>query len=248
MVPHSGADSTAWIPKREGEGIRIALAHGTVEGLNICDGSYPIPRDLAERAGLDYVVLGHFHSTAFYGAPGWERMAYSGTHEPTAFGERDSGNALVVEIGAAGAAPKIEKMRTAMFDWLQIERSIDSAADLQSVLDELRALPCPEDKLVECRLTGYEPDGAQDLEQQIHDTLQHAFVFGRFDADLVPDHGHPRWIDDLPAGYLQDAAKELASMACAEPPNREARRALRELGRICASIVQTTRAVEEVRA
>jgi hypothetical protein len=39
-------------------------------------------------------------------------MAYSGTHEPTKLGERDSGNVLLVEVQAPGAPPQLETIPT----------------------------------------------------------------------------------------------------------------------------------------
>ena len=77
---HSGKDPTAWIPVEEDRGIRIGLAHGTVEGVHQEEPDYPIARDAATRHGLDYLALGHWHSTATYAGPdGTTRMAFQGT-------------------------------------------------------------------------------------------------------------------------------------------------------------------------
>ena len=51
-------------------------------------------------------------------------MAYSGTHETTKFGERDSGNALLVEIASRGSTPVIESIRTGGLQWTVIEESL----------------------------------------------------------------------------------------------------------------------------
>lgn len=76
----SGKDPTAWIKPEGGQGIRIGLAHGTVEGVHQVEPDYPISRDAAERAGLDYLALGHWHSTATYAGPdGTTRTAFQGT-------------------------------------------------------------------------------------------------------------------------------------------------------------------------
>ena len=43
--------------------IAVGLAHGTVEGVPQDPPEFPIARDAAARAGLDYLALGHWHST-----------------------------------------------------------------------------------------------------------------------------------------------------------------------------------------
>jgi hypothetical protein len=40
---HSGKDPTAWIPVGDSRGIRVGLAHGTVEGVYQEEPDYPIP-------------------------------------------------------------------------------------------------------------------------------------------------------------------------------------------------------------
>ena len=100
-------DPTAWIADESYAGTRVALAHGTVVGANVAEDCFPIRPDAASALGLDYIALGHFHSTATYeGDLTSAGMAYSGTHETTKFGERDSGNALVVELGGRGERPR----------------------------------------------------------------------------------------------------------------------------------------------
>ncbi len=102
LEKHSLKDPTQWIRAVDQPGIAIGIGHGTVEGIGSGALDYPIPRDAATRSGLDYLALGHWHSfTEFRGADG-VRMAYAGTHETTKFGERDSGNVLLVEIADRG--------------------------------------------------------------------------------------------------------------------------------------------------
>lgn len=59
---HSGLNPTAWIPSERDERIRIGIAHGTVDGIRQDEPEYPIPRDAVQRAGLDFLALGHWHS------------------------------------------------------------------------------------------------------------------------------------------------------------------------------------------
>ncbi len=108
-------DLTAWIPPRaEGDGIRVGVAHGGLRDYGVPDPPYPIRLDLPEAQGLDYLALGDWHSTIVEAT---RRLAYSGTPEQTRFGERDSGNVLLVTLDGPGAPPRIDKRRTGTLTW-----------------------------------------------------------------------------------------------------------------------------------
>ncbi|MBI3799521.1 MAG: DNA repair exonuclease, partial [Deltaproteobacteria bacterium] len=137
----SAWNPTAWINTDGTQGVRVGLAHGTIEGVFHEEPDYPIPRDAVARTGLDYLALGHWHSTGLYSVPdGSVRMAYSGTHEPTKFGERDSGNVLLVEIAETGAPPVVTSVRTGGLHWTVIEESLREPGDLARVRAEIEAL------------------------------------------------------------------------------------------------------------
>src|SRR5512136_869319 len=136
----SRKDPTAWVRSEDKGAISIGLAHGTVEGIQQVEPDHPIARDAASRAGLDYLALGHWHSTATYpSADGAVRMAYSGTHETTSFSERDSGNVLVVEIAGPGASPLVTPVRTGGLIWSVIEKDIREPGDLQRVRQDIES-------------------------------------------------------------------------------------------------------------
>jgi hypothetical protein len=132
----SGLDPTAWIPCREDgdDRIRIGVAHGS---LDILPGSvnFPVAADRPELSGLDYLALGDWHGHRIFG-----RAVYSGTMEPTRFGEQDPGNVLVVEIDEAGADPRIEACRVNSLMWAEIAPEIRTAGDVESLDAEIRSL------------------------------------------------------------------------------------------------------------
>jgi DNA repair exonuclease SbcCD nuclease subunit len=112
---NSLADPTVWIDASDQRGVKIGIAHGTVEGVQQEEPGYPIGRNAAARGGLDYLALGHWHSVTEYPDPdGTVRMAYSGTHEPSRFGERDSGYVLFVTVDGPGAGPRIERVQVTL--------------------------------------------------------------------------------------------------------------------------------------
>ncbi|MGQ9918906.1 MAG: metallophosphoesterase [Bryobacteraceae bacterium] len=122
----SADDPTAWIPAGSYDGsFRIGIAHGTLEGLPAAGRAHPIPADAAWTRRLHYLALGDWHSLRIFGDDqrGF-RMAYSGTPEPTRFGEDASGRALIVEIDSPGALPRLREIQVASLVWKQIEREI----------------------------------------------------------------------------------------------------------------------------
>ncbi len=213
-------DPTEWIPPRgDDAAVRIGIAHGSVLGNPEIEVSCPIPRNAPELRGLDYLALGHWHSTALYpDSSGAVRMAYSGTHEPSRFGETDSGNVLLVEIPAPGARPRTEARRVASLRWLTMDYAIGGEADLDRLLAELQRLEDPGNTIVECRLKGILRSGYLDHLDPVEQLLQSRFFFGRLSTEgLLPEPEDFSWTADLPAGYLRRAAERLLDQAGRNP-------------------------------
>jgi DNA repair exonuclease SbcCD nuclease subunit len=222
-------DPTAWIEKLSNtEGIQVVVAHGTVGDLGVDEGGYPISLDVAARTGADYVALGHWHSTVQYSS----RMAYSGTHEPTRFGERDSGNVLVVSIAAPGSEPVTQKHRTAELEWLQIAlgEQITTRGRFAEIARDLALRAGADKTLVEIAPKGLLFESDQDELDRI-DKAARRFVHARIDwTGLQPAPSDDDWIDHLPAGVGRIAATELRAAAVGKGQNADvAMQALLEL-------------------
>jgi DNA repair exonuclease SbcCD nuclease subunit len=212
----SRKDPTAWIAPENTRAIRIGLAHGSVEGIPQPEPDHPIPRDAALRAGLDYLVLGHWHSTAMYPAhDGSVRMAHCGTHEPTSFGERDSGNVLVVEIAGPGASPLVTPVRTGGLDWMVIEKDIREPGDLLRVRQDIESHNNPGSTLVELRLKGLLAASERGELAHIQDIMASSrFLFARVDGSgLRPSPEDSSWLASVPPGILQNVAARLQELS-----------------------------------
>ena len=236
---HSSTDPTAWINASETEGIKIGIAHGTVEGIQQDEPDYPIPRDAAIRAGLDYLALGHWHSTATYQAPdGTVRMAYSGTHETTKFGERDSGNVLIVDIPSTGMPPTITPVHTGNLTWQTIEADIRESGDLQRIRSQIESMENTESTLIDLRISGLMFAEDRDEINRIQEILASRFLFNHMDISRArPSPEDDSWITSLPHGTLRNTASRLRELAdpqfCGQRPEgaspEVASRALLEL-------------------
>lgn len=129
----STVDPTAEIPSRvDGDDrIRIAVAHGALSDVADTP-NFPIDPDRPDRADLDYLALGDWHGTTLR-----DRLAYPGTIEQSAFDESDPGNVLVVEIGASGEEPEVEKRRVGQLRWMEVKRRLGDVTDLEALESKL---------------------------------------------------------------------------------------------------------------
>ncbi len=212
---HSLADPTAWIDASENSKISIGIGHGTVSGISQAEPDYPIPRDAATRSGLDYLGIGHWHSFSTYpSADGIVRMAYSGTHETTKFGERDSGNALFVEIAKRGSPPVLESIPTGGLQWIVIEESLTDVGDVTHVREQIESLPDANKTLVDLRIGGILHHEDQAELQRIEELVRARFLYGRSDtSSLAPSPSDESWLDAVPGGIMQSVAKRLQELS-----------------------------------
>ena len=216
FVRRSSEDPTEWIkPERTGK-IQIVVAHGNAGDDVISEeGGFPIPLDTPARTNADYVALGHWHSFLAYKSGGSARMAYSGTHETTRFGEANSGNALIVTISSPGTPPDIQQARTGGLHWRRVgfgER-ITTRGKLAGISHSLLTVPEPGKTLVEVVLTGvlFEEDRS---ELARIETACSRFLHYRLDrSGLIAEPEDHGWIDNLPAGVVRQTAVRLRDIA-----------------------------------
>lgn len=212
---YSSRNPVSWIQAEEGGVPAVGLAHGNVEGAADVSADYPIPRDAAQRTGLDFLALGHWHSFSSYpDNSGVVRMSYSGSHETTKFGERDSGSVSLVEIRERGAVPNIETLRTGRLSWLTLDRILENAGDLAKVVEEIQSLSCAETTLVRVRLNGLLFASDRHDLTALEEALATLPMHGALSLeDLIPAPEDDSWIESLPMGPLRETAVQLKEIA-----------------------------------
>jgi predicted phosphodiesterase len=233
---HDERDPTAWVRVPNDGRIHVLLAHGTVESVHYEEPWYPIARNCADRTGADYVALGHFHGYVGYpSADGVVRMAYSGTHEPTRFGERDPGQVLLVQIDRRGAVPSIERIVTGALRWLVYEATLQAKGDVARVREQIEALSegRAHQVLLRLKLDGFLRVDEQEALAALSEYVRTAFLFGRVEETLRPAPTDAAWTRSLPVGPVLECAQRLARWAeptCADrPPGVSAEVAARAL-------------------
>lgn len=206
---HSRRDPSACladIPRPAGP--VVAMSHGTVEGVDPGTEHHPISRNASSRARADYLALGHWHSSVLYpDANGAIRMAYCGAHETTKFGERDSGNALRVRLGAV---PEIETVRTGLLRWHSLEESVRAPGDMAALRDRLAGLP--EGSLVKLQISGLLHAGELDLLRQMEE-MRGRFLHLAIDGSGLRPAAGEGWEELLPPGAVRLAARQLRQLA-----------------------------------
>jgi DNA repair exonuclease SbcCD nuclease subunit len=216
---HPSGDPTAWIPPGESPKPRIGIAHGTLAGIPEAEKCAPIPQDAAQRAGLDYLALGHFHTTRVYAGG---RMAYSGTHEPTGFGEADSGNILLVTIDGA---THVEKRSTAQLTWRQESLTVANREDLKP----LEKLAVNKTLLLQITLDGVLPPAGFTTLDELRQSLASRCLYCSVDASKVRPESEKA---EIPEGYFKLVEERLRALLDDPKQGATARRALIELGRL----------------
>ena len=136
-----GRDLTEWMDAAATPtgAIRVGLAHGAIRTFSEDAGAAEvIAPDRSRRAGLDYLALGDWHG-ALEVDP---HTRYSGAPEQDRFKHDRPGEALLVEIGGAGAMPQATSLATAAFTWRTLDLHLladdDPAAALAALLPDVR--------------------------------------------------------------------------------------------------------------
>ncbi|MCT8176526.1 exonuclease SbcCD subunit D [Variovorax sp. CY25R-8] len=149
---HTYNDLTAWFDEADTPAglLRIGLAHGSVQGLlsEDIDSANPIAPERAASARLDYLALGDWHGCKRIDARTW----YAGTPEPDRFKDNGSGQALLVEIDAPGAEPRVTQLSVGRFRWQAIAGVLQVATDADALEAQLEGLDAHD--VVDLRVQG----------------------------------------------------------------------------------------------
>jgi DNA repair exonuclease SbcCD nuclease subunit len=218
-------DPTAWIEKhprqKEDHTIRIGVAHGSLNIMKLPEDDHLIRPDAAERYGLDYLALGHWHKhSAYKTSDGAERTAYSGTHEPMRFSGttgdiatgwssyssdddaerfRDDGHgsALLVSIDSAGAPPKLERLEASQLRWSAEQREV-TGEPLGSLISEFSRRETPERTILRLALSGVVEPRAHSRIDELKQIIENRYHAGSsVDADAVLIEPNPEQLGEV---------------------------------------------------
>jgi exonuclease SbcD len=238
------------LTKDGGAAWHVGLLHAAIAIEGRTDGDdVVITTDEIAASHLDYLALGHWHSTT-KGKAGGTVYAYAGAPEPVALDQDRAGNVLLVNLDAAGGKKQvgIEERRVGRttFERAKVDAAtVGSQPGLVAKLAE-RANP---DLVLDVELIGVRPDEldlhVEEVETELADKFLKVRVRDRSVAPLPdaliapPDTVLGAFIRDLEARIAEVEAADVGTAAADAELAGELRDALR-LGRLLLSGTEVT--------
>jgi DNA repair exonuclease SbcCD nuclease subunit len=182
-----------------------------------------ITKEEIAATGLDYLALGHWHSTQ-RGKAGGTVYAYSGAPEPVAVNQDGAGNVLLVTIEdqAGKRVVNVEDRRVGL---TRFERFDVDAARVASQPDLVSTLTpkADADLVLEVRLTGVLPDQLDINTTEVEDQLRDSFLRIRIRDDSTPalSTGPLPSPDTIAGAFIRDVEARIAELE-AESSNESA--------------------------
>ncbi len=231
----SGDDRASW---------HVGLLHAAIAIEGRTDGDdVVITTDEIAESHLDYLALGHWHSTS-KGKAGDTTYAYSGAPEPIALDQDRAGNALLVTLDGAGGRKTVEveerKGGRTVFERVQlVAAAVGSQRALVAMLRE-RASP---DLVLDVELIGVRPDELDLHVEEVEAELAEPFLKIRVrDRSVAPLPDGPIASSDTVLGaFIRDLEARVAEVEAADDAEsaNELRDALR-LGRLLLAGAEVT--------
>jgi DNA repair exonuclease SbcCD nuclease subunit len=213
-APHSplrdlqvGGDGTAsW---------HVGMVHGALAIPGRTDGDeVVITREEIEATGLDYLALGHWHSTQ-QGRAGTTTYAYSGAPEPVAVTQDGAGKVLLVELDAAAGTKTVKVLERTVGRTRFEKMNIDAAtlAGQPELVKTLAARADP-DLVLDVRLTGVRPDELDVSTDEVEDQLKGSFLKVRIRDASVPalTAGNLPSPDTIPGAFIRNVEGRIAEL------------------------------------
>jgi DNA repair exonuclease SbcCD nuclease subunit len=220
-APHSplrdlkvtGGDGATW---------HVGMVHGALAIPGRTDGDeVVVSREEIAATGLDYLALGHWHSTQ-RGKAGDTTWAYSGAPEPVAVSQDGAGKALLVTLdegnGTRSVAIEERTVGRTRFDRLELDAA--EVADQPALVKRIAALANP-DLVLEVRLTGVRPDELDLSTEEIEDQLKGGFLKVRVRDQSSPalTEGALPSPDTIPGAFIRNVEGRIAELEADPSPS-----------------------------
>jgi DNA repair exonuclease SbcCD nuclease subunit len=249
VTVHGVVFATKRAPHSPLRDVRVAAGDGTTWHVGLVHGALAIPgktdgdevvvtREEIAASGLDYLALGHWHSTQ-QGKAGGTTYAYSGAPEPVAVSQDGAGKVLVVSLEevSTNRIVSVEERRVGRTRFETLEIDAATIDDQPALTRRIAALANP-DLVLDVRLTGVRPDELDVSAEEVEEGLKSAFLKLRVRdvSKAALTEGPLPSPDTIPGAFIRNVEARIAELEAAEDgaPSGEAdelRDALR-LGRL----------------
>jgi DNA repair exonuclease SbcCD nuclease subunit len=213
-APHSplrdlsvaGGDGATW---------HVGMVHGALAIPGRTDGDeVVVTREEIAATGLDYLALGHWHSTQQAKAGGMT-YAYSGAPEPVAVSQDGAGKVLLVSLdevnGARSVSVEERTVGRTRFDRLEIGAA--DIGDQPALVKRILSLADP-DLVLEVRLTGVRPDELDVSPDEVEEGAKSAFLKLRVRDLSLPalTSGSLPSPDTIPGAFIRNVEGRIAEL------------------------------------
>ena len=194
-----------------------------------------ITTDEIAASKLDYLALGHWHSSS-RGKAGKTVYAYAGAPEPVALDQDRAGNVLLVtfDLHDRKRSVQVEERRVGRTTFEKVEIDAARIASQPGLIDQLGAR-ADENLVLDVRLMGVRPDALDLREEEIEAALAGRFLKIRVRDRSVPplSEGPLPPEDTILGAFVRDVQAGIAELEAADNTDgaAEARDVLR-LGRL----------------
>ncbi len=215
---------------------RIGMIHGSVAIPGRTDSDeVVVTKEEIAASGLDYLALGHWHST-LVAKSGGVRYAYSGAPEPVALDQDEAGRVLLVTLDqrAGKRTVAVEERQVGRTQFEKVDLDAAAIASQPALIAELLTRADP-DLVLDVRLTGVRHDEL-DLEvDEVEAALAPSFLKVRVRDQSTPalSEGPLPPPDTIVGAFVRDLEGQIAELEAADriAEAAELRDALR-LGRL----------------
>jgi len=173
-----------------------------------------VTKEEIAASGLDYLALGHWHSTQ-KGKAGSTTYAYSGAPEPVAVDQDGAGKVLVVTLDDAAGRKSVTVEEAAVgrttFERLDVDAArLNGQPDLVAKL-QAKANP---DLVLEARLTGVRPDELDVDPGEVEEQLKGSFLRLRVRDQSMPalSEGAIPSADTITGAFIRDVEGRIAEL------------------------------------
>jgi DNA repair exonuclease SbcCD nuclease subunit len=242
LVVHGRVYATKRAPRSPLAGVDVAADDRATWHVGMIHGSLLIPEktehdevvftsDEVAASHLDYLALGHWHSTQ-RGRAGATLWAYSGAPEPVALDQDKAGNVLLVTLEErdGGHHVAVEERRVGRTRFERVEVDAGQVGSQPALVERLAGRADP-DLVLDVRLIGVRPDeldvDASEVERALADRFFRVRVRDRSAAALPEGPAPPP--DTIAGALVRDLGATVAEAEAAgrDEDAREARDALR---------------------
>jgi len=215
---------------------RIGMVHGalSIPGRTDCDEVVVTTEEIA-ATGLDYLALGHWHSTQ-QGRAGGVAWAYPGAPEPLALDQSGAGKVLLVTLEEVGGrrSVSVEERTVGRTRFDAVELDAAAIASQPALVEQLAARADP-DLVLDVRVVGVRPDELDLDAGEVAQQLKGSFLRIRVRDQSLPalTEGTLPSPDTIAGSFIRDVEGRIAELEAADKATEAAElRDVLRLGRL----------------